>query len=168
MLCEQYKFRYILDTDKRDSNKEADKLSKKIDYADWYITFKLVNMLSQKWGKISVDRFVSDKNNKCSRFNSKFLCPNTETVKAFSSDWSNETNLLAAQSSFRAILVWRYWVSATFWPMLAQNQIHFYLFVKDFLIIEDVQKHVKLGDNNNSYIGSEKFKGFFIAFILAK
>ena len=49
-------------------------------------------MLSQKWGKISVDEFVSDKNNKYSRFNSKFLCPNTETVNVFSSDWSNESN----------------------------------------------------------------------------
>ena len=70
----------------RDSNKEADKLSKEIDYDDWYITFEVVNMVCQKWGKISLDRFASDKNNKCSRFNSKFLCPNSETVNAFSSD----------------------------------------------------------------------------------
>ena len=67
----------------QDSKKEAEKLSKEIDYVDWYITFELVNMLSQKWGKISVDSFTLNKNSKCSRFNSNFLCPNTEIVNAF-------------------------------------------------------------------------------------
>ena len=47
-----------------------------------------------------------------------------------------------------------YWVSATFWPMLLQNQIYFHLFVKDFFMIEDVQIYIKLGDNKNSYTGS--------------
>ena len=165
------------------NNKEVDKLSKEIDYDDWYITLELVNMLSQKWGKISVDRFVSDKNSKCLRFNSKFLCPNTEIVNAFLSDWSNENNplvppiflipkaikcFLAYESSSRAILVCPYWVSATFWPLFLQNQIHFHLFVEDFQIIKDVQRCVKLGDNKNSYIGLEKFKGVFIAFPLVK
>ena len=46
-------------------------------------------------GKISVDRFSSDKSIKCSKFHSKFLRPNTETVNAFSSDWSNENDILA-------------------------------------------------------------------------
>ena len=45
--------------------------------------FKLANMLSQKCGKISADRLASDKNDNCSRFNPKFLCPNTETVTHF-------------------------------------------------------------------------------------
>ena len=66
----------------RDSNKEADKCSKEINY-DCYLTFELVYMLSQKWGKKSVDKFASDENNKGSRFNSKFLCPNTETMNTF-------------------------------------------------------------------------------------
>ena len=33
-------------------------------------------------------------NSKCSRFNSKYLCPSAEAVKAFSLDWSNEANWL--------------------------------------------------------------------------
>ena len=66
----------------RDSNKEADKRSKEINY-DCYLTFELVYILSQKWGKKSVDKFASDENNKGSRFNSKFLCPNTETMNTF-------------------------------------------------------------------------------------
>ena len=58
----------------RASNEEANKLNQEIDYGDLCITFKLVNVLCQKWSKISVDRFASDKYNKYSRFNSKFLC----------------------------------------------------------------------------------------------
>ena len=52
--------------------------------------------------------------------------------------------------------------------MLLQNKMHFHLFIKDFLIIDGVQRFVKLGDTKNSYIGSEKFKGFFVAFLLVK
>ena len=77
-------------------------------------------------------------------FNSKFLCPNTETVNAFSSDWFYENNplfplislilkaikhFLASESLSRAISVCPYWAK-------------------------------------NSEIGSEKFKGFSIAFLL--
>ena len=141
-----------------------------MDYDDWYITYELVNI-------------TSDKNNKCLRFNSKFLCPNTEPVNAISSDWSNKNNLLvpliflipkafkhflASESSSRAILVCPYWVSTTFWSMLLQNKIHFHLFVKDFLITDDVQRYVKLGDNENSCIASDKFKEFLITFLLIK
>ena len=68
-------------------------------------------------------------------------------------------HFLASESS-RVISVCPYWVSATFWTMLLQNQIHFHLFVKDFLIIEDVQRYVKLGDNKNSHIGSENLRDF--------
>ena len=134
-------------------------------------------------GKISVDRFSSDKSIKCSKFHSKFLRPNTETVNAFSSDWSNENDILAppiflipeafkyflaSESSSRAILVCPYWVSATFWSMLLKNKIHLHLFVKGFMITDDMERYVKLGDIVNCYIGSEKFKAFFIAFLLVK
>ena len=44
--------------------------------------------------------------------------------------------------------------------MILQNQMHFHLLIKDFVLIEDLQRYVKLEDNKNSYIGSEKFKGF--------
>ena len=40
--------------------------------------------------------------------------------------------------------------------MLLQNQMHFHLFVKDFLLIEDVQRYAKLEDYKNSYIRFEK------------
>ena len=68
---------------------------------------------------------ANDKNNKCSRLNSKYLYPNIKPVNPFSSDCSNENNLavppiffipkvnkhfLASEFSSRAILVCPYWV----------------------------------------------------------
>ena len=48
----------------REYNKEADKISKTIDFDDWYTTQHLINILEQRWGKISIDRFASDINRK--------------------------------------------------------------------------------------------------------
>ena len=70
----------------REYNKEADKISKTIDFDDWYTTQRLINILEQRWGKISIDRFASDINRKSKIFNSRYLCPETEDINAFSFD----------------------------------------------------------------------------------
>ena len=72
----------------REYNKEADKISKSIDFDDWYATQHLINILEQRWGKISTDRFASDINRKSKRFNARYLCPETADINAFSFDWS--------------------------------------------------------------------------------
>ena len=167
----------------RENNMVADRLSKQIDYDDWYITFNLIRILCGKWGWVTVDRFASDKNKKADRFNSKYLCPGTERVNAFSTDWSNENNLLvppiflipktikhflSSNYQSRAILVCPYWPSATFWPLLLDKSCNFRSFIKDYFIISNVQEYIKLGDNKSSFIGSESFVGQFIAFQLLK
>ena len=78
----------------REYNKEADKISKTIDFDDWYTTQHLINILEQRWGEISIDKFASDINRKSKRFNSIYLRTETESINAFSFDWSNEVNLL--------------------------------------------------------------------------
>ena len=78
----------------REENKEADRLSKQVDYDDWFITKDLVKMLTSKWGKVTIDRFGSHTNKKTQRFNSKYICPGSKGINAFSVDWSNENNLL--------------------------------------------------------------------------
>ena len=70
----------------RNENIEADKLSKQIDYDDWFITSELMKMLTGRWGKVTIDRFASDNNKKSIRFNSKYICPWSEGVDAFSVD----------------------------------------------------------------------------------
>ena len=42
----------------------------------------------------TVDRIADDKNTKLKRFNSKYYCPNTEAVNAFSVNWQGELNWL--------------------------------------------------------------------------
>ena len=78
----------------REYNKEADKISKTIDFDHWYTTLRLTNILEQRWGKISIHRFSSDINRKSERFSPTYLCPETEGINAFLFDWSNEVNLL--------------------------------------------------------------------------
>jgi len=167
----------------REENQIADKLSKDIDYDDWYITKDLLKTLEDKCGKITIDRFASFENRKTKRYNSKFINPETEGVNAFNYDWSHENNLLvppvfllpktinhfvACKNSSNAILVCPYWTSASFWPLLLESPKYFHSFVKDFILIEDPQSFVKLGNNKKSLIGSDKFKGSFMAIRLEK
>ena len=98
-------------------------------------------MLTNKWSKVSIDRFASHTNKKTQRFNSKYICPGSEGVNAFSVDWSNKNNLLvppvylipktikhfmSSKYSAKAILVCPYWPSSTFWPLLfkAEGEFH--------------------------------------------
>ena len=146
----------------REYNKEADKISKTIDFDDWYTTQPLINILEQRWGEISIDRSASDINRKSKRFNSRYLCPETEGINAFSFDWSNEVNLLVpptylipraikhflkSLTKSKAILICPYWPSAPFWPLLASGHYTYFPFVKDVYMIENPVACIKLGDN---------------------
>ena len=135
----------------REYNKEADKISKTIDFDDWCTTHHLINILEQRWGKISIDRFASDIKRKSKRFNSRYLCPETERINVFSFDWSKETNLLVPPTHLvpraikhflksltksKSILICPYWHSAPFWPLLASGHDAYYPFAKDVYLIE--------------------------------
>ena len=73
-----------------------------MDYDDWFITKDLVKMLTNKWGKVSIDRFASRTNKKTQRFDSKYIYPGSEGVNAFSVDCSNENNLLVLPSIYNS------------------------------------------------------------------
>ena len=130
---------------------------------------------------MSIDRFASEKNRKTIRFNSKNICPETSGVDAFAFDWAGEVNWLvppvyligktikhfcSSKTECKAILVCPYWPSATFWPLLVTKCNSLKSFIKDFFVINDVKRFIKHGDYKNSYIGSEKFTGSFVAFYM--
>ena len=72
---------------------EDNKISKTVDLDNWYTTQSLITILEQRWGKILIDRFTSDISRKSKRFNSKYLCSETEDISnVFSFDWWNEAN----------------------------------------------------------------------------
>ena len=114
---------------------------------------------NKQMGKISIDTFASHINKKTQRLNSKYICPGSEGVNAFSVNWSNESNLLvppvylitktikhfmSSKYSAKAVLVCPYWPSSTFWPLSFKAQGEFQSFIKDVFVIEDVPKYIKL------------------------
>ena len=118
---------------------------------------------------MTVDRFASYKNSKCSRFNSKYLCPSTEAVNAFSQDWSNEANWLVppiyllpkclthfalSTSGTTGILMLPCWPSATFWPLLFEKQNRFISIIQDALYLPGTV--LEQGNYEPSFIGPEK------------
>ena len=156
-----------------------DKISKTIDFDDWYTTQHLINILEQRWGKISFDRFASDINRKSKRH----LCPETEGRNAFSFEWSNEANLLVpptyliprpikhflkSRTKSKAILICPYWPSAPFWPLLASGDNTYFPFVKHVYLIENPATCIKLGDSKKSILGSPTYQGYFIAILMIK
>ena len=109
-------------------NKGADTTSKVIDYDDWEFLFK---ELDRMWGPHTFDRFADSRNTKLKKFNSKFCCPDTAAVDAFSQDWSKDNNYLVPPihliakvidhliiTNYVGTLVVPWWPSAPFWPLL--------------------------------------------------
>ena len=86
-------------------------------------------------------------NTKTLRFNSKYLCPNTEAVDAFTQNWESENNLLVPpvgdicrvikyfeNKHVSGTLLVPYWKSAPFWALLCDRN-GFKNFIKEYLVI---------------------------------
>ena len=72
----------------------ADAISRKVDYDDWETTTNFFQYLNELWGPFTIDRFANSKNAKLPRFNSKYLCPATEGVDAFTFSWKFDNNFM--------------------------------------------------------------------------
>jgi len=93
-LCKKNSLVFDIDWIPRGKNQIADTLCKNIDYDDWKTTRFYFNELNNLWGPFTVDRFADNENTKVNKFNSKYWCPGTSNVNAFSIDWSEENNFL--------------------------------------------------------------------------
>ena len=120
----------------REENETADYFSKMVDPDDWEVTQEFFHFLQEKWGPFTVDRFASNRNTKCERFNSKYSVPGTEAVDAFTQDWRFENNFIVPPTNLiirvlnyikstrgvRGVLVIPYWPASIFWSILrAEN-----------------------------------------------
>ena len=76
----------------RKYNSQADYLSKQFDSDDWSINSRVFLELNRKYGPFTMDRFATDYNTKCTRFNSRWWCPGTTNINALSHSWAHETN----------------------------------------------------------------------------
>jgi hypothetical protein len=72
----------------RESNTEADSLSRMNDCDDWGIQTWVFMLLDKEWGPYTFDRFATNYNRTCDSFNSKFWCSGTSGIDTFRFSWS--------------------------------------------------------------------------------
>ena len=120
----------------RSLNERADHLSRCKDCDDWEVSKWVFDSLEQKWGTFTVDRFASNYNNKCKRFNSKWWVPDTEGVNALHQNWAKPENnwlvppprmvLLTLQKmeadKGQGALILPDWPSAPFYPVIFKGK----------------------------------------------
>ena len=153
----------------REKNQLADYFSRIIDYDDWYIDQAVYKMLDTTWGPHTVDRFATAYNAQVQRFNSRFACPGSEAVDAFTVDWSKENNWWcpppmlvprvlrhAECCKAQGTLVVPLWESAPFWPLLYHHARGWAPFVKGWLSLPLSEQLIRPGRS-----GSSLFKGKF-------
>jgi hypothetical protein len=117
----------------RNRNTKEDALSRMSysDYDDWQVNSEVVKALNAIWGPFTLDRFATDRNNKCKRFNSRIWVPGTEAVNCLSVPWSGELNWWVpppclipavlskiAREGAEGVLVVPRWTSAPYWTVL--------------------------------------------------
>ena len=119
----------------RTDNFVADHLSRCSDSDDWSISDFIFTTLENKWGLHTVDRFVCHYNAKCEVFNSRFWCPGTSGIDAFSVSWVGENNWVVPPPRLLSkclnkieleksicTVVLPCWKSAPFWPKLFNGE----------------------------------------------
>ena len=164
----------------RDKNYDADLVSKTIDYDDWTVNDNVFHYLQNIWGKFTIDLFADNKNTKCKKFCSRYWCPNTFMVDAFSFDWSNEhcfiapptyliaksiRHFLASEGKVTGVILIPHWPSANFWPFLVGYDKKFKNFVKNFLYFENSENVIITGEYERSLLGNEKKVAFYALLI---
>lgn len=149
----------------REHNGVADFLSRCSDSDDWGVQFWVFKKLDQLWGPHSVDRFATDYNAKCARFNSRWWCPGTEAIDAFSQKWVHENNWCVPPPRLGAAcvsklcdekahgtLVVPVWKSAPFWALLVTEKGQFKSFVSEALFLKGQSLCEKGRGNNGIFV----------------
>ena len=129
-LCQENRVRLNVTWVPREENQMADTLSRVTDSDDWRLCIETFRLLDDLWGPHSVDRFASNLSFQLPRFNSRWWCPGSEAVDAFTQNWAEENNwcvpppvflgrlyyfLLAVQC--HSTVVVPEWPSAPWWPL---------------------------------------------------
>lgn len=129
----------------RNLNTRADYWSKVIDTDDWMLNPSHFRQLDDLWGPHTIDRFASHNSFQIARFCSRWWCPGTEVIDAFTVDWGRENNWLVPPvfliprvishmrlGSEQGTLVVPFWQSAHWWPLLSPGPGIFHPFVVDW------------------------------------
>lgn len=154
----------------RTENARADYLSKILETDDWGISFHILDMIETRWGQFEVDFFASEHNRKKTTFYSRFWCPDSAGVDAFTVDWSNVYGLFVPpvvlvsrvlrkmrQCAAKGVLVVPEWKSANFWPLVS-NEMGFYPFVIDVMYLPTEKEFYVPCKNGRGIFGTENLR----------
>ena len=155
----------------RDENVQADLLSREVDYDDWGVSSQFFQFMNSLWGPHSVDRFADNRNTKLPVFNSRYWCPYTSHVDAFSTSWSGPNNWLVPPinmvskvlrhvkaSGAQGTLVIPEWPSAVFWPLLFAIDSPYHSLIRDVIRFNDPRFIFTQGLNTNSIFGTPRMQ----------
>ena len=133
-MCVEHQIKLEPEWVPREKNTIADCISRIVDYDDWQLVPEVFSWLNGQFGPFSVDRFASQYNTQLPRFNSRYVCPNSEAIDAFTVDWGEENNWLcpppslivrvlrhARQCRAHGMIVIPCWPSAPFWPLVCSG-----------------------------------------------
>lgn len=130
----------------REGNVPADYMSKVRDMSDWALLDVWVRALGRRHGEHTVDRFANEANVvvRSGRFWSRFWCPGTEGVDAFTVSWAGDNNwvnppffligdvirhLRWCRAVATVIIPVREW--APWWPLVCPDGAHWAPFITD-------------------------------------
>ena len=133
----------------RGQNKFSDHISKEVDTDNWGIDNETFEHIQNNYGEFEVDRFADDINKKVNNFNSKYHCPNSTAVNAFTCDWKDKFNWLCPPVYLigktlrylelcreKGVLFFPIWKSAYYWPMITNDGHTFKPFIKHYLLLD--------------------------------
>ena len=130
----------------------------------------LFKTLNERWGPFHRDCLLILKIQNCIPFTQN-MCPNSSGVNVFLYSWEQGVNYLVPPISLvgttikhlrfyerKGVSVAPYWVSASFWVYLCNENSRFKDFIKDYLIFKDSGRCVRQGLNKDCFIGSASFR----------
>ena len=152
----------------REENRCADYFSQIKDTDSWSIDKETFNFINSRFGQFTVDRFADDENKQLPTFNSRYYCPGTSHVNAFTADWSRDNNWLSPPISLigstikhlkackgQGTLLVPAWESSYFWPLIFPNGIETASFIKGILAVDPYYHSYNEG---NVFNGHKSFK----------
>ena len=158
----------------RGENARADFLSRVLDRDDWEVDSRVFISLGESWGEYEVDRFASNYNTKCGRFNSKYWCPGTEGVDALNQDWAGVNNWIVPPPRLisrvldhmercraRGTLILPKWQSAPFWPLIIDENESLKSWVKGMLQLP--REGIIIGHKRNGIFDGRPLKFSMLA-----
>ena len=93
-VCMQHNIRMEPGWIPKEENQLADYFCRIVDLDDWQLDVEAFRFLNSLRGPHTIDRFADHYNAQLDRFNSRFACPGTEEVDAFTVHWGGENNWL--------------------------------------------------------------------------